>query len=90
MIAYPKGSKIPIIEKPDQTRVCRRCGIEWIDSRSRYVDRAPCRDCREILEREGADLIAEVRDKFRAAYSLGLSRRRATWRQQAKREGVAA
>lgn len=30
-----------------QTRICRRCGIEWLDTSWNYAKGAPCLDCRE-------------------------------------------
>jgi hypothetical protein len=30
-------------------RRCWRCGVDWIDKRSKFIAAAPCRDCRDAL-----------------------------------------
>lgn len=58
-MSHIRASRIPIVERRADWKVCIRCGRDWRDSRYRYIDRAPCADCREIYEDEGVDIVAE-------------------------------
>lgn len=61
-----RGSSRPFTELPADVHVCRRCGIQWRDSRYMYLPGAPCRDCREVLVDEGVDLEQFIRPSYRA------------------------
>lgn len=88
MITGPKASRIPVVERGGMDRICLRCGIEWIDHRSKFVQRAPCADCRLILADEGVDVIAEyVRPHRQAAAYAARERRAASYE---RRRSVAA
>lgn len=71
-----RATKIPIVEIRSTEHVCFRCGIVWQDSRYKYVDRAPCKDCRAFLTTDGEDVIAlYVRPNRQAEAYAGLAKR---------------
>lgn len=51
------GTRVGLIPNPEREGranqiTCYRCGLQWVDSASKYQPHAPCPDCRYFLTRE--------------------------------------
>lgn len=76
VLAPLRATSTPVATRASDHRICIRCGIDWRDSRGTFIDRAPCAECRRVLEKEGEDIVElYVREQYKAERRASRDRR---------------